>query len=132
MAFSKFDPIWSNIIQYGLVWSNMIHCNPIWSKMKQICNFLTKGLTTTKLCLGLREQSSQSKIQQVFFWQAKWNFYSWDKRQVPKYFTKTSEGAYWIPTYFYFLNFRRQWVWSQQKELHKVCWCLWMSRSSSN
>ena len=31
----------------------------------QICNFLTKGLTTkttTKLCLGLGEQSSQSKI----------------------------------------------------------------------
>jgi hypothetical protein len=32
----------------------------------QIGNFLTKGLTTrrtTKLCLGLREQSSQSKIK---------------------------------------------------------------------
>ena len=73
----QFDPVWSNLIQFDPIWSNMIYYDPIWSSViqfdptyhkMQFCNFLTKGLprrtittTTTKLCLGQREQSSQSK-----------------------------------------------------------------------
>jgi hypothetical protein len=51
MSFSKFDPIWSNSVE----------SDPTYQKKANLQHFWL-GCQTTKLFLGLREQSSQSKI----------------------------------------------------------------------
>ena len=80
----QFDPIWSNLIQFGPIWPSVIQFDPTSPQKMQICNFLTKGLTrttrtrTTNLCLGLREQSLQSKIAWWMFF--KISKFSWPIR----------------------------------------------------
>ena len=83
--FFKFDQVWSSLIKFDQVWSSLIKFDqdhiflrPCFSKnmfvramffkFDQVCQHVLSKFykplsqrTTTKLCLGLREQSSQSK-----------------------------------------------------------------------
>ena len=71
----KFDQVWSSLIKFDQVWSSLIKSDQVWSS-DQVCQHVLSKFykpwsqrtttTTTKLCLGLREQSSQSKREQTF------------------------------------------------------------------
>ena len=58
MAFPKFDPIWSNLIQFDLVWSIVFQFDPTYQSTYNLVTFLAKGLIQrTKILIGLRLHS---------------------------------------------------------------------------